>query len=127
MTIYIEDTLGFVRFQGFLTPYLSYKMKLKNRFSNEYMVNGGEIYNQDDWFHLTVVDNYETWHSFQWQFNNILVFKEAPGYYDCEIYANDGGDDVLISTSLCKVNSYEESYREYISDNEQDSQYIYYR
>jgi hypothetical protein len=124
MLINFANTSGKVYFNEYSTPYTNYVLKLKSRYSNEYLIFGGNNY-----LSLTIDENYDEWCSFTFTITEDITNKDIGGYYDVELYGNNGGSDVLLKTELAKVenNFTEGSTTSYVSDNDNNEQYVYYR
>jgi|DEB0MinimDraft_10_1074344.scaffolds.fasta_scaffold21571_2 hypothetical protein len=58
-----------------------------------------------------------------------LVNLDVNGYYKVRFYGDDGGRAEILATYPCKIitNYSDETYKRYVSDNEDNEQYTYYK
>lgn len=130
MIINLQETDNMVYFRGTLTTYTSYWMKLKSKYSNKGILNDEVIYGSGNLFPLILVDRELDWYSFSVRFSNTEVDDfDIGGYYDCIIYgSNDNGHTLTqINKKLCRVINNWTTDRNYISDNEENEQFTYFR
>lgn len=130
MIINLQETDNSLYLRGILTPYTSYWMKLVSKYSNKGILNDEVIYGSSNLFPLTLVDNESDWYSFTIDFTNTDVDDfDIGGYYDSIIYgSNDGGDTLTqINKKLCRVINNWTTLTNYISDNEENGQFTYFR
>ena len=125
MVINFKNTSGMVFFNDYVEPYGYYRLKLKSKYSNEYLKMG-----VNDYLSLSIDENYETWCSFDFSgLDQNTPNKDIQGYYDIELYgSNDNIEYTLLKKVLGKViNNFTTDNNTYISDNEDNEQFVYYR
>lgn len=125
MIVDLRNTSNKVYFNGVLPTYSSYRLKLVSRYSNKGLLNSDTTF-----INLTLHLVGDDWFSFG--FNDPLTKYqgEMNDYYDCILYGIDELDrEYEIQKVLCKVlNNFvtDNPNVEYVSDNEDNEQYIYY-
>lgn len=125
MVVNFKNTSGMLFFNDYIVPYTYYRLKLKSRYSNEYLIMG-----VNDYLKLSIDENYETWCSFDFSdLDENTPNKDIQGYYDVEVWgSNDDVNYTLLKKVLGKVvNNFTTTNNTYISDNEDNEQYVYYR
>ena len=125
MVVNFKNTSGMLFFNDFITPYAYYRLKLKSRYSNEYLMMG-----VNDYLSLTIDENYDEWCSFDFTgLEQNIPNKDIQGYYDVEVWgSNNNVDYTLLKKVLGKViNNFTTTNNTYVSDNENNEQYVYYR
>lgn len=125
MLVNLNQTYPLIAFTGKLPAYSVYKVDFVSKYSNKSIFTFGSklavrIITQGknwSWFQsITPIGNIET--------------NELDVYFDCILYGYDSEDrEYEISKTLCKVNNdhlQENPDNTYISDNEDNEQFIYY-
>lgn len=121
MTIDFSQDTGSLFYQGPQSNAAAYYLKLKGRYSNDYLDFDTSV----DELTLTIQSSSLNWHSYEWT-NDYNKTKDIAGYYIAELY----GDDVLENSQLCKVINVSGSDADIAftsSANENNEQIIFYR
>jgi len=128
MVINLQNTNDILYFRGSLTPYLEYRMRLVSKYNNKGILNDAIVYTTNDYFPLTIVDDYDLWYSFSTDFSNTDISNyDIGGYYDCIIEgSNDGSTWTEINRKLVRVFNNWTTDVSYTSNNENNEQFTYY-
>lgn len=125
MIVDLRSSDNLVYFNGTLPDYSSYRLKLVSRYSHKGLLNTNTVF-----ISLTLEEEESDWFAFG--FNDPLTQYqgEMDDYYDCILIGVDAVDRQFeIQKVLCKVlNNFntDNPNVEYISDNEDNEQFIYY-
>jgi len=125
MIVDLRNDSNRVYFNGILPSYPTYLMRLVAIYSNKEILNDTfgsieltNLYEAEDWFSFNYLTNISS-----------LQRVELNEYYTCKLIGLDRGVETLIQENLCKVlNNFntDDSNTNYISDNEDNEQYIYF-
>ena len=130
MLITINNTGKKIYFRGSEPKFPLFRMKLVSRYSNNGILNNENVNIGSKYFNLTLSDNQEDWYSFSVSWNNAnLDINDLGGYYDAyfEYSAASPISWVQFDKRLVKVvNNWTGDPIEYLSDNENNIQFINY-
>jgi hypothetical protein len=125
MIVDLRNDSNRVYFNGILPSYPVYLMRLVAIYSNKEILNNTfgsieltNLYEAEDWFSFNYLTNISS-----------LQRVELNEYYTCQLIGLDKGIETIIQENLCKVLnnfSIDDSNTNYISDNEDNEQYIYF-
>jgi hypothetical protein len=125
MIVDFRNSANRVYFNGILPTYSTYMMRLVANYSNKEILNNS--------FGSVVLSGYSgggDWFSFRYASDiTPLQNVELNNYYTCELIgvSGSGNTETIIQKNLCKVlNNFDTTNTNYISDNEDNEQYIYF-